>query len=521
MTRTKDGFIIPTLLGIISLSLILVASFTLKWRIYHDSAIMLYYAFLIEHCHYIPYRDFFDMNMPGSHMINYLVVRLFGYSDLAFRAADLSILSLILLAGYLWLKKFGRLVGWFGAVAFGLVYFIRGGPELSFQREMFIIFPVILILHVSTSFPGLDIRLRAGITGMLFGAASMIKPHSIIAFPVVLAFQLVEYNKIQKKNEFAGPKVMAAIISSALGFAVPVLTAVVYLTKNGAMQNFSDTATNIWPIYATLNNSLHVNTGADRFRFLYRNFKQLGGNSIWLYTALAGVYISLFRSKLDDELKRQVILLALVTFCYSVYPLLSGQSFYYHWLIFIFLIIQTSSLCLVESTYKPIIRYVVPAFLFFVLYRYTDPVGQYTYHCYLSPPKIQRADEIAAFLKANLKDGERVQPLDWTGGSVHAMLMAKAQPATSFIGDFQFYLNPSDPYIQGLRDQFIREMSSAKPRFIIQVTAENKPFINGKDSTSEFTQLVRMLSDNYRIVKTARDYIIYERNEPSKHTQIQ
>ena len=48
-------------------------------------------------------------------------------------------------------------------------------------------------------------------------------------------------------------------------------------------------------------------------------------------------------------------------------------------------------------------------------------------------------DEIAAFLlAADLQPGDTVLPVDWTEGAVHAMLIAKALPASPFIYDYYF-----------------------------------------------------------------------------------
>ncbi len=108
----------------------------------------------------------------------------------------------------------------------------------------------------------------------------------------------------------------------------------------------------------------------------------------------------------------------------------------------------------------------------------------------MPPPKDGRVDEIAAFLQSNFKPGDLVQPLDWTGGAVHAMLIARAQLATRFVYDFHFYHHISSPYIQGLRGQFIESMKETRPRFVIQITADDKPWVSGPDTTREFRKRV-------------------------------
>jgi hypothetical protein len=47
--------------------------------------------------------------------------------------------------------------------------------------------------------------------------------------------------------------------------------------------------------------------------------------------------------------------------------------------------------------------------------------------------------EIASFLERKLKPGDTVQPLDWTGGTLLAMLESHACIATPYVFDFYFY----------------------------------------------------------------------------------
>ena len=60
-------------LGVLSVLLGFIFISSLQWRMVHDSPIMMYLTFLIDHEHYVPYRDFFDMNMPGTYLVNLLI----------------------------------------------------------------------------------------------------------------------------------------------------------------------------------------------------------------------------------------------------------------------------------------------------------------------------------------------------------------------------------------------------------------------------------------------------------------
>src|SRR4029453_16820621 len=78
--------------------------------------------------------------------------------------------------------------------------------------------------------------------------------------------------------------------------------------------------------------------------------------------------------------------------------------------------------------------------------------------------------------------------------------------------DFYFYHHVSDPYIQNLRKDFIEKFAAAKPRFVIRVLAEEKPWVKGPDTTRSFPELETILSTQYHVVKERDDYQILERN---------
>jgi len=122
-----------------------------------------------------------------------------------------------------------------------------------------------------------------------------------------------------------------------------------------------------------------------------------------------------------------------------------------------------------------------------------------------------RAVEIANFLEENLEEGDLIQPLDWTGGSLLAMLETRAQIATEYIFDFYFYHHVSEPYIQSLRIDFMNQLDESMPRFIIEVTSADKPWVGGPDtSRTKFPELQIFLDENYSITIEKEDYVIYE-----------
>ena len=90
------------------------------------------------------------------------------------------------------------------------------------------------------------------------------------------------------------------------------------------------------------------------------------------------------------------------------------------------------------------------------------------------------------------------------------MLETRTPIATPYVFDFCFYHHVSNPYIQSLRVDFVHQLQSASPRYIVEVTAIDKPWVSGEDTTREFPELRAFLMDNYSVTMDRNDYIIYE-----------
>src|SRR5262245_46833131 len=108
---------------------------SLNGRMEHDTAWMLYLARLVDQHGYVPYRDFYDINLPGAYFSHILIGRLVGYTDdLRLRVFDLAYLAAISVAAWCWLSRIGRSVAWSAIVMFGLFY-LAGGTQVILQRE--------------------------------------------------------------------------------------------------------------------------------------------------------------------------------------------------------------------------------------------------------------------------------------------------------------------------------------------------------------------------------------------------
>lgn len=474
---------------------------------------MLYIAFLMDRFHYIPYRDIFDMNMPGAYFTYYLIGRLFGYTDIGIRCAEMLILLLVLGINGLWLKNISKIVAWCGSVLWGLLY-LSFGPGISLQRESIILLPVMIAIYIYSKGSDNRILLRYGLTGLFFGIASTIKPPAAIGLLFILFLEF-SGNKKDFKNNYSWLRknIMGVLVPITAGFLIPVLFMFLYLWFSETIVPFFDIVFNYWPLYTHLTGNHVTISGGARILYLIKNYIHLGSFRIWLIPFITSLYTILFLIKPDNRQKKQIRLMIGLVFCYSLYPIFSGQFWDYHWILFLFFIVQVSSLCLIDQLGSPhIIKKWLPTTVFiafvFIIFISISPISL------INPPspKNGRVDEINSFLMDHKHPGDKVQPLDWTGGAIHAMLISNTQISTPFIYDFHFYHHISSPYIKNLRNKFISEMKETKPRFLIKIFDENKPWVSGSDTSREFLELDELLDNDYEVILNGNGYLIYELN---------
>ncbi len=496
-------------LGFVTLVCLAQAAASLSWRIEHDSPLLLYLSFLVDRFGYVPYRDFFDMNMLGAFWMNLLIGRLAGYQDLGYRIVDLAMLAVILVCTFLWMRSFNRLAAWGSAILFGFLY-TSWGPLVSLQREYLLLLPISVGLAVYSA-TGWKSWVRHLALGLAFAIGSLIKPQAAIGLLPFIVFEM----QAEKPVRFLKPHrfVWEVWLPLGLGFAIPFGAAFLYLWKENALGSFLDMARNYWPLFTQLNGDQVSLSGGERLRYLLNGVQKLRDYPIWLAPALLGLFNSQLLAGLDEEQKRKARLIFWLAVCFALYTLAGGTFWGYQWIPFGYFMLQLSSLCLLElpAGLPKLARNFAPLVLIFVT---LIAIGLPDLDKRLAqppPPRNGRVDVVVGFLERNLQPGDRVQPLDWTGGGVvQAMLIARAQVATRFVNDFHFYHHLSSPYMQGLRKEFITELKAAPPRYIISYTAEDKPWVRGEDTTREFNNLVKFIAKNYRLVLDQDGVTIYE-----------
>jgi hypothetical protein len=506
----------------LSVMLVLLAIASLQWRMAHDAPTEIYVAFLMDRFGRIPYRDLWEINLPGSFFAYMAIGKLIGYTnDFKFRLFDLAYLIALCGLSARWLRQLGWKIAWAAPVLFGLVY-LHVGAAQSLQREYLMLLPAMLSLFLATEAPRLNDCIRATLVGLLFGLAATIKPHFAIGFPVAL---LGGYQTIMARNKpipLSFRRWVALSLLAGIGFAAPLIAIAAYMITSGGLPYYLDIFRNYYPLYANVTRDLQIVKGYEHTIYLIRTFLSFGGFALWFIPAVIGAFVALSSDTLTAESRRRIMIIGLLVLAYSIYPIFSGQFFGYHLLPFLYFLFMLTPLCFLVNpkpsktvwNWLPQIAFVlvllvnvdfVPDTVSWAVTHYAPPQPA-------ASPADGRVDEIATFLKNNLRPGDTVQPLDWVaGGVMQGMLEAQAEIATPYLTDMQFFHDVSKPYIQELREDFLRHLEQAPPRFIVEY--KQYPWIGGPDTSSEFLELWLWIDVNYRSVYLDKNLEIYERVE--------
>ncbi len=495
----------------------------LQWRLLQDAPLLHYVAWLANEHDYVVYRDIFETSMPGTFLVHMLIGRLFGYGDLAFRLVDLAWLAGLMAVSWLLIRRINPVVAWAATLGFAIAY-IAYGPGMTMQRDYLGLLPIATAMLVAAG-SRYGSGTRAVLVGGLFAAAVTLKPHLGLGLPFVLIYMTVCENE-DWKNDY-GPALKSLLrigLSASAGF-LPVLSLpLLWLWSTGGLEAFWEMATLYLPLHVDMTGAIETVTPEQHLDYTVR--KYIHGIRFYAPPAILGVLITLRFGGLDRDQRRLVYLFAWLVFAYSIYVVLGGKFWVYHWIPFRYMatvctalmlvpLVQLKRRMLIESTF--IILFMAILIVWVSLWGYVKQTLRFPYSFVHQvsglpppPPKNGVVDEIANFLvAAKLGPDEKVQPLDWTDGAVHAMLIAEVLPATRYIYDYYFYHYLSDPYIQNIRQEYITGLQANPPRYMIDITNKLKP--TGLDTTDTFPELVEIIESQYRVAQKGTNYRILER----------
>lgn len=455
---------------------------TKDWKLIHDAPLMHYIAWLMSEG-MVPYRDIFDMNMPGTYLIHFAVLKTLGEGDQAWRLFDLGWLALTFALIIFYCKRQGYLAGITAATIFACFH-IAGGDMMAGQRDFLMLPFLVLGGHfVAYVTENRQRMISAFFAGVLFGCAFWIKPHVVVLF-----IMLFLYAKIVSHSIFVS-------LLMGLGFLLPGAGVIGYLYLNQALLPWWEIVSQyLIPIYSTIGPDLTaqeliftiVSSLAILLPFLALSTPLTGRFFVSLMGVIYGIFHFIIQKKGLEYHLSPLFLWASIFAAYRIgsnlkaprtAPRLTG-------------LIGIATACLLAS----------PLYL-------------------MNPDKLMPSEEahndmsavVTDDLRAILKPGDDVQIMDHTSGAIHAALNLKLKPATRFLRDFHFFTATDKYYVQQLEDEFIRTLNQKMPKAVI-VTDQSWP-----DETRGFTRLndspnlLNLLIEKYYLQIDNPQYRIYIR----------
>jgi len=485
---------------------------SLHWRYRQDTGLMIFFVSLNERYGMLPWRDWFDMNMPGAYVIYRGLVAAFGYSPLGIRIADflwmasVTGVTLVALRGVAWRVRA------LGLMTF-LFEYLHDAGNLTLQREMLGLLPVSLGLWAALS--RLSTSRRSLFVGLAFGAAATVKPHLALGLAPTLAWLVAgQGEKLTLRQR------ISQMAQAACGLAIPIGIAVAIMAALGILGDFFRMLPYLG-LYSQVGGDFRSRLGWNRLRYIAQSEFSFDFGIGLLFASLAGLAAGLLSCNRQE--RRPLALLSALLGTYWLYPATSGQFYAYHWLPLKFF----ASLLVGWLIHPAISRtnfaqwfYRLIAILLLIQISgaaqgFWEVKDRENFH-----PAEGRVDEIGGWLATHMQRGDTVQPFDWVGGGVaQAMLTAHARPATRYVYAFHFFHHVSTPYIRALRKDFIRSLYVARPVWIVE-SRFRWPYVTGPDTSKKFFLYEKWRDGEYVVVREGESFQIWERKDRALADQL-
>jgi hypothetical protein len=483
---------------------------SLAWPLIHDAPLMHYIGWVIGEGG-VPYRDVFDMNVPGVYLIHAALLAVAGPGDLAWRLFDLGWLAATSALLWAYARPLGAGPAAAGGVLFAL-YHLSGGAWRVGQRDF------LLCLFLLAGAWGLARSIERGgalaplaLGGLALGIGMTVKPHAGLFWLGAAALAAWSARRARRRAAAAAACVLAAgLVAPAAVFG--------WLGWRGGLGPFVGVLTGwVLPFYGHLGR-VSVWQAFGWYRF---------GRGLWALFAALAVLALLSRPPAGAGARRVIALAGAVYG--ALHFLVQGKGWEYH------LYPLAAFLCALAPFAMPsppggerdrvrgavdrgprAREYDWPGFwritalaVFAVTVAVLGAKGVDA----LEAPWIAAKARVVAAVTRDLRPlappGSTVQVLDVTEGGVHALLNLRLRQPTRFLYDFHFFHDTGDPRIQALRAELVAGLAAGRPAAVVVFRDTwNHP---GYERLREWPELARLLDRSYALAVEGDGYRIYAR----------
>lgn len=505
-----------------------------SWPMVHDTPLLQYVAWLIDRG-MVPYRDLFEMNLPGTYGIHWLGIRLFGSDAQGLRYTDTLWLALTMCAAAGVVRLYGKWASMTAALLLATLY-LMGGPLDAMQRDYLLLAPLfgaIALIPMPHQRPTVSV-LYALCSGLLLGISALIKPQTLVLLaPMSLYIVWTKKDALRTSLPFLG-----------LGFSLPLIISYWLLKQTGALPHFAwQWQHYLGPLYSHLDgDGIEYPPGTGLY--FWSTTAMLEGLTVPSRLALCGagalgVWKSLELTSLSelrlrpgsDALQNQtsegqlpaspdalkpepkaasespslsphLLLLLCLSLFGLMHVVIGVKQWWYHWWPFYGASVLLISLLGRHSLW----RILLPLYGITVLSIavWTQP------HLADAQSRMEPVSRLASTLKRIAAPGDRLQVLDTVGGGVHAALLAKLEPGSSFLYDFHFFHHPESTTTHILRQRLMDELTNTPPRFVV-VWRKSWSHRMTFEAIETFPALTAFLAEQYDMIEETVDYRLLER----------
>ena len=472
---------------------LVAALVSLSWRMVHDTPIMLYLSNMVVNHGAVPYRDFFDMNLPGAYLVYGLIITMLGATDFAVHFANMLFLAAIGVLLFFTCPKHLRLYAFFG-VALATLRCYQVQFAFVLQRELIALLPVSALLALALRSASLTSP-KSILTGLLLAGLVLIKPQFLLyGIPQLVLLMMLCPNW---RNRFYHLFIMG------IAFSAPILLCVIWLVQNGAWSSFLEIV-QYWGLYGQMTFNYRFVTLAERIVCTLGGVWKMLVSPPYVVVAILGLFVIWVKQLFP---RRVCIALAILFILTLLIPALTGQFWGHHRMPFYYFALFLSGFLL--SSNRFIVSCVcLPMAFFWISFTAIRVYQETAIKPAISALKHNVPDMFAAYLKAHVSPGDCAQPIDWTEGALHGMLISDVPLATRFPYSFYFLHSVSHPLIQSLRNEFLDDLAKTPPRFLLEATAT--PWPSGIDTETRFQAFEDWRDAHYRIAEQGEFYRIWE-----------
>jgi Dolichyl-phosphate-mannose-protein mannosyltransferase len=425
-----------------------VASF--RWPLIHDAPLMDYIAWRIT-AGAVPYRDIFDMNMPGTYLVHIVALRLFGSGDLGWRLFDFIWLLLISVAAYVFCRPISRWGGVLSAMFFVSYHLSQGALSLG-QRDFLLCLFLVAGAHLlARSVEEGGRRDLSFLAGLGLGFGTTMKPHVLLyeaaMLPVLIAFLL-------RQRRLAWKQTAALFV---VGAAVAPSATALWLARVGGLDPLIQMVTGyLIPYYPKLGG---VSASVLAWRLLKPSL-------FWILVAVAVPW--------PRSARGPRYALAILGACYGVaHYALQERGWWYHeypFHLFLYILVAVSLGGLLS---RPEWKRRLLALLCLFVFLY--PLTAACYRVARQPMSGEEAlgkkellDGLVAYLRPRVDPArDTVQTMDTAAGGVDALWVLHVREATRFMYDFHLLYFSNEPFVRQMRSEFMSAIRAARPKYVI------------------------------------------------------